>query len=65
MLREVGLAQAHLRERQILTRSAQPDDDFLKGEAAGIRVLLAIPETFIEAHKDDNLEGEVSEPQAQ
>jgi hypothetical protein len=33
--------------------------EFMKGEAAGIRALLAIPTTFIETHRDDDKEGEI------
>jgi hypothetical protein len=59
----VAEAQAQMREGQVLrvpitTMEAALAQEFMKGEAAGIRALLAIPTTFIEAHRDDDREGE-------
>jgi hypothetical protein len=52
-----------MREGQVLrvpisTMEAALSQEFMKGEAAGIRALLAIPTTFLEAHKDDDRESE-------
>lgn len=58
----IGNAQALNREGKVLRNPTSPEElgehNFMKGEAMGLRALIAIPSTFIEAHKDDDKEPE-------
>jgi hypothetical protein len=46
------------REGQVLRNASTAENlgehNFMKGEAMGLRALIALPSTFIEAHKDDD-----------
>lgn len=52
-LREVAEAQAQIREGQVLRNATEVstvgEHNFMKGEAAGIRALLALPSTIVES----------------
>lgn len=57
ILRQAAEVQCTIREQQVLLRPVAPDwlvtqQEFAKGEAAGIRLFLALPGQMIEADEE-------------